>query len=151
MKLSNGFTKQERLCNNTQIDALFAHGNRHIASFPIRIVWRISNVEPNHEVSILISVPKRNLRHAVDRNRTKRQIREFYRLNSHSLRALMAARGQTLHLAFLFMDKRLWSTQSLNTKLTAVMSRLLESLKNQSQPQERSCNDEHKAEPIQST
>ncbi len=55
-------------------------------SFPLRAVWRINNVRKHGAViQFLISVPKKRLRHAVDRVKMRRRIREAYRLNRHLL------------------------------------------------------------------
>ena len=72
MKEGNTFSKQERLCGNKQVDRLFAQGNRQIAAFPVRLVWL--EVDDTRGIRLLISAPKRNFHHAVDRNRIKRQI-----------------------------------------------------------------------------
>ena len=120
------FTKQERLCGSKQIDRLFSEGNRQIAVFPIRLVWLLS---PDIKgVQILVSAPKRNFHHAVDRNRIKRQIREFYRTGSKPLKDAVSASGQGMALAFLFNDTRLWDTVKLVPKLQSAMDKLLEAL-----------------------
>lgn len=120
------FTKQERLCGSKPIDRLFSEGNRQIAVFPIRLVWLLS---PDIKgVQILVSAPKRNFHHAVDRNRIKRQIREFYRTSSAPLKDAVSASGQGMALAFLFNDTRLWDTVKLVPRLQSAMDKLLETL-----------------------
>ena len=52
----------------------------------------------------MVSVPKRCLKHAVDRNRVKRQVREAYRTNKH---LLQPKEGQALLIAFIWMDNQL--------------------------------------------
>ena len=74
----NIFPKSERLCSRKAIEALFAGGNRAFSAFPLRVVYKVTD-EPRTQV--LISVSKRHFKHAVDRNRAKRQIREAWRLN----------------------------------------------------------------------
>lgn len=76
-------------------------------------------------VQVLISAPKRNFKHAVDRNRVKRQIREFYRLNGMPLKELSASCGKGIALAFLFNDHRLWTTAELNPRLNTAFDRLV--------------------------
>ncbi len=98
---SNTFSKQERLCSSTQIDRLFSEGNRQISVFPVRLVWLLT--DDIKGIQVLISAPKRNFHHAVDRNRIKRQIREFYRTGSSSLKETVALKGKGLALAFLSM------------------------------------------------
>ena len=76
--------KRHKLCSLTDIDSLFANRSASSAiAYPLRAVW-----QPNPErkptdarVKILISVPKKRLRHAVDRVRIRRLVREAYRLN----------------------------------------------------------------------
>jgi ribonuclease P protein component len=121
---ANTFSKQERLCGQKLIDRLFTEGNRQISAFPIRLVWLLSDYSEFEGVRILISAPKRNFHHAVDRNRIKRQIREFYRTSSAPLKEAVASRNKGLALAFLFNDNKLWDTDKLQPKLQAVMDRL---------------------------
>lgn len=122
----NTFTKQERLCSSKLIDRLFSEGNRQIAVFPVRLVWLLSTEIEG--IQILVSAPKRNFHHAVDRNRIKRQIREFYRTSSAPLKAAVDAQGKGLALAFLFNDNKLWETVKLVPRLQSAMDKLTELL-----------------------
>ena len=123
---SNTFSKQERLCSSTLIDRLFSEGNRQISVFPIRIVWLL--MDDIEGIKVLISAPKRNFHHAVDRNRIKRQIREFYRTGSSSLKETVALKGKGLALAFLFNDNKLWESDKLDQRLFQAMEKLVETL-----------------------
>ena len=85
--MNDGLTKSERLTSRLVIDKLFAGGNASMAAFPLRIVFMqmekgnsenpdsSANSEKLPPVSILVSVPKKRFRHAVDRNRMKRLVR----------------------------------------------------------------------------
>ena len=108
------------------MDRLFSEGNRQISVFPIRLVWLLT--DDMDGVQILISVPKRNFHHAVDRNRIKRQIREFYRTSCVALKEAVAVRDKGLALAFLFNDTRIWDTVKLVPRLGSAMDRLVEAL-----------------------
>ena len=123
---SNTFSKQERLCGSTQIDRLFSEGNRQLSVFPVRIVWLLA--DDIEGIKVLISAPKRNFHHAVDRNRIKRQIREFYRTHSSSLKETVALKGKGLALAFLFNDNKLWESDKLDQRLLQAMEKLVETL-----------------------
>ncbi len=74
------FPKSERLCSKILIDELFASATaRRSGGFTVKYVRIHSDEAPTEMPKVLISVPKRFQRHAVDRNRTKRLIREVYR------------------------------------------------------------------------
>ena len=125
----NSFSKQERLYGTLKVNRLFTEGNRKIAVFPVKIVWLLTD-EPASGcgVRLLISVPKRNFHHAVDRNRIKRQIREFYRTSSAPLKKEVELQGRSLWIAILYTDSRLWSTHSLAPRLQTAMERLSKAL-----------------------
>ena len=76
--------KKQRLCSPTAIEALFARTpdvNSALA-YPLRAVWRHgSGRRSDAPLSFVIVVPKRRLRHAVDRVLMRRRIREAFRLN----------------------------------------------------------------------
>ena len=122
----NTFSKAERLCSSTLIDRLFSEGNRQISVFPIRLVWLLA--DDIEGIQVLISAPKRNFHHAVDRNRIKRQIREFYRTQSAPLKETVALKGKGLALAFLFNDNRLWESDKLDQRLSQALEKLVETL-----------------------
>lgn len=122
----NTFSKAERLCSSTLIDRLFSEGNRQISVFPVRLVWLLA--DDIEGIQVLISAPKRNFHHAVDRNRIKRQIREFYRTQSSTLKETVALKGKGLALAFLFNDNRLWESDKLDQRLAQALEKLIETL-----------------------
>lgn len=125
----NTFCKPERLCGSTQIDRLFREGNRQISVFPVRLVWLLA--DDIKGIQVLISAPKRNFHHAVDRNRIKRQIREFYRTSSAPLKEAVALKGQGMALAFLFNDTRLWDSSKLSERLQSAIGKLIAALSEQ--------------------
>lgn len=76
------FTREERLKSRKAIGSLFGKGGHSFVAYPLRVVWKESSpyLAAMSRVQVLISVPKRNFKTAVARNRIKRQIREAYRL-----------------------------------------------------------------------
>jgi len=129
MSGQNTFSKQERLCSSTLIDRLFSEGNRQISVFPVRLVWLLA--DDIEGIQVLISAPKRNFHHAVDRNRIKRQIREFYRTHSATLKETVASKGKGMMLAFLFNDNRIWDSDKLSERLVTALGKLEETLSEQ--------------------
>ena len=87
--------KKEKLCSVIAINQLFgsekkrksdpAVSDLHSAlAYPLRMVWRENpHRASDAPVQFLISVPKKRLRHAVDRVLMRRRIREAYRLSRH--------------------------------------------------------------------
>ncbi len=126
----NTFPKHERLCSRKAIEALFAGGNRAFSAFPLRVVYRHAS-----ELQILVSVSKRHFKHAVDRNRAKRQIREAWRLNRDILRASAtsdAAEGTpalpSIHLAFIWLSDEPQSSELVHRKMKNLLHRIQEDL-----------------------
>jgi ribonuclease P protein component len=98
------FKKEERLCNFNAIDTLFAKGQSFFI-YPFKIVWMDYETGCNSPAQILISVPKRNFKHAVDRNLLKRQIREAYRHQKNILYDYLSGKGRKCALAIVFTGK----------------------------------------------
>ena len=71
------FSKNERLCSKILIDRLIETGKSFNHS-PYRITW-LPIAESSAPIKVVISIPKRSFKKAVDRNRLKRQTREIYR------------------------------------------------------------------------
>ncbi len=67
------------LSDKEEIDLLFREGRR-ITVFPIKVVW-INRMPEEKGTKLLISVPKKGIKKAVDRNKIKRQLRDIYLKN----------------------------------------------------------------------
>ncbi|MCB0524599.1 MAG: ribonuclease P protein component [Saprospiraceae bacterium] len=98
------FSKAERLKSRKTIAALFRSGNSFVA-YPLRVVWSVSELGEPGFATVVISVPKRNFKTAVQRNRLKRQIREAYRLNKHLFYEHLSSQGKHVSMMISYIAK----------------------------------------------
>jgi len=96
------FQKTERLTGEIRIKGLFEKGE-FLLSYPFRIGYVVAP-QSDVPVKVVISVPKKRFKHAVDRNRIKRLIRESYRLNKKSLYEILKEKGYAIHLAVSYIS-----------------------------------------------
>lgn len=93
------FPKSEHLCLQRETEMVFAAGRKSCVAYPVRLVWHEVSAEAGKpRARVLLSVAKRRLRHAVDRNRAKRQLREAYRLNKEILAPMLDASPDKAYL-----------------------------------------------------
>ncbi len=101
--MSTRFPKKERLCSKKDIEVLFAAGTT-VRHGTISIKWFFRESRPAESATqVLIVVPKRHVRKAVDRNRIKRQLREIYRLNKNFWNAPESTSNKTLLLGVIYL------------------------------------------------
>lgn len=76
--------QQERLKSKKLIEKLYEEG-KSIKVFPLRMVYIQTEHTSKFPVQVGVSVPKRNFKSAVDRNRIKRLLRETYRKEKYTV------------------------------------------------------------------
>lgn len=122
----NAFPKSQRLCNHTLIDRMFEPGNSSsMTAYPMRLVLRLEDRDGSEEMQLLISVPKRCFKHAVDRNRIKRQIREAFRTNRSKL---TLPEGKKALLAVIWLDNKHRPTPVVTDKVINLLQRASEKI-----------------------
>lgn len=126
--MKNGFNKSQHLCGETTISQLFRDGKAFLV-FPLRVVYRVevrNEGDKRPPVRVLTSVPKKQFKHAVDRNRFKRLIRESYRLQQHELNEVLEAKGLVMDVAFTAVHNQLPEFDFLKGRMAKILSKLVE-------------------------
>ena len=123
------FRKQERIVSGKLIETLFGKGDsQSLAAYPLRAVYLQTERQEGHApVQILISVPKKRFKHAVDRNRVKRQVREAYRLHKQPLWEAIPDDKQ-LAIAFIWLSDKHCPTSEVEKRVVSLLRRIAEKL-----------------------
>lgn len=120
----NRFPKEERLSSKKLIEELFDKGSSSYLH-PFRLFFKPGGLPPDQKFpQLLVSVPKRNFKKAVDRNRIRRQIKEAYRINKKALFSEIGPDFTPPHLAILYTAKEKISFKKLEEKLILILKRL---------------------------
>ena len=115
------FPQSSRLRLRREINALFQSGRVHRV-FPFMVHVSTKPYEGS-AVRMAVSVPKRRIKKAVDRNRVKRLIREAFRLNAPRFWS-QPTYQQTMHLAIVFLGKEVPDFKTVSAKIILTLQRL---------------------------
>lgn len=130
-----GLSKSERIVSRSLVDKMFGGGSsRSMSAYPLRLVYMKMEQRDGAQAQILVSVPKKHFKHAVDRNRVKRQVREAYRHNKHVLLDVMKDReGEVVALAFIWQARVMITTGEVAEKMNVLLNRVAEKIKRDGQ------------------
>ncbi|WP_289692415.1 ribonuclease P protein component [uncultured Duncaniella sp.] len=135
--------KIEKLRSEIAIGQLFDRSNpaaQSVMAYPLRAVWtvnlsRLVAMETSSEISrrkvapcpqFLVSIPKKKLRHAVDRVQMRRRVREAYRLNRH-----LIPKDIPLDIAFIYVATEVLPYAEVLKGVTRILTRISKTLSDQ--------------------
>ncbi|WP_290144623.1 ribonuclease P protein component [Muribaculum intestinale] len=135
--------KIEKLRSEIAIGQLFDRSNpaaQSVMAYPLRAVWtvnlsRLAAMETSSETSrrkvapcpqFLVSIPKKKLRHAVDRVQMRRRVREAYRLNRH-----LIPKDIPLDIAFIYVATEVLPYAEVLKGVTRILTRISKTLPDQ--------------------
>ncbi|MDE6770782.1 MAG: ribonuclease P protein component [Muribaculaceae bacterium] len=137
--------KGEKLRHRSLVESLFREGHT-LYEFPLRLTWRSLTPEELEEsfrdhvpdridsLQMLITVPKKKRRHAVDRVLMRRRIREAYRLNRLALKEEMDSNPdvRTLGMAIIYLHDKNLPYSTIENKMKLLLNRLAAKLRGKS-------------------
>lgn len=131
MSAAERFTlsKEERICSKKLINELFTGNGRSMTAFPLRVVFMkrtIVNDQPR--AAMLVSVPKRYFKHAVDRNRVKRQVREAFRRNKSIITQNLTDDHEAVAMAFVWLTNEKYPSSEVENRMVRLLTRISECL-----------------------
>ena len=118
------FPKAEKLTGKKKIEELFQNGSSFFLH-PFLVKYLPTDEEVHR---ILISVSKKKIKRAVDRNLLKRRIRETYRLNKH----LIYDQPETFyHVGVIYQDTKVLAYSEIEDTLVILLKRLQDQMSNE--------------------
>lgn len=131
MSAAERFTlsKEERICSKKLINELFTGNGRSMTAFPLRVVFmKRTIVDDQPRAAMLVSVPKRYFKHAVDRNRVKRQVREAFRRNKSIITQNLTDDHESVAMAFVWLTDEKFPSSEVENRMVRLLTRISECL-----------------------
>lgn len=131
MSAAERFTlsKEERICSKKLINELFTGNGRSMTAFPLRVVFmKRTIVDDQPRAAMLVSVPKRYFKHAVDRNRVKRQVREAFRRNKSMITQNLTDDHESVAMAFVWLTDEKYPSSEVENRMVRLLTRISECL-----------------------
>lgn len=119
------FGKKYKLCSKIVIASIFEEGKQEKA-YPFVLRYIRTDLKTDTKFQIAISVPKRNFKRAVDRNRIKRVVREAVRKNKYILEEAISEEMQQFALFLIYTAQEEEPYQKIGDKIETLFLRLID-------------------------
>ena len=119
--MSSKFPKKEKLKSEILIRGIFEEG-KSITSYPLKLIYLDLKAPAKVKVQCGVTVPKRNFKSAVKRNRIKRLLRESYRLNKEQI--FNNIEGSFAFL-FLYLGKEMPQYEEVEKQMRVILKQFL--------------------------
>ncbi|TLF46532.1 ribonuclease P protein component [Maribacter aurantiacus] len=112
------FGKREKLKSQKRIGQLFTEG-KSLSSFPLKLIF-LEDAHQEVPIKAAVTVPKKNFKSAVHRNKIKRLLRESYRLNKGLV--FNNTQGNFAFL-FLYLGKEMPAFVDIESKMKSLLEK----------------------------
>ena len=120
------FNKKEKLKGKKAIENLFRSGHS-FTSPPFRLIYKEIK-EGSSPARMTVTVPKRLVKRAVDRNLIKRRTREAYRRNKTALYKKIIEKNLHFDILFIYQSEEVAAFNTIHNSVVALICRLTEKI-----------------------
>ena len=121
---SECFSKKDRLYKSSRIESLFLEGERLYES-PFKVIWDESD-SLDSIIKIAVSVPKKGLPKANQRNHIKRLVREAFRKQKSYFTEKLQFKNKAIILILIYTLPSILSFAEIEDKISVTLHRLLD-------------------------
>lgn len=121
------FPKSQRLKSRKHIAALFKEG-KSIKVYPFRLLWSEVDSLSTEQIQYTVSVPKRQFKRAVDRNRIKRVIKEAIRLEKFQILNCNIPTGKKVIFMVVFIGSKSPAGPKLKPLIQSLINQLIDAI-----------------------
>lgn len=131
--------KAEKICSQVQIDYLFKNSSS-IFEFPIKLNWCLIDASnkfwldvegsANPPIMCIFATSKKFFKRAVKRNKSKRILRECYRLNNHNLKNSLITRDKKMMASWSYVCKLEPNYAQMDRSMQIIINKCLKIIEN---------------------
>lgn len=118
------FPKSQRLSKREDFQQLI-HQGKSLFVYPYVCYYCIKENESPLDIKVAFSVSKKKFKRAVDRNRTKRLMREAYRKNKYLLYSALNKKELALSMIFIYVETKQLPYSLHNKKCIALINNII--------------------------
>ena len=131
---NNRLSRKFFLKHKTEIQCLFEKGTR-FSNNPIKIIYLIKRRSDSGGIKLFISIPKKQIAKANQRNLIKRRIKESVRINLNPLKQLCNETNLELFIGFVYYSNKIEEYNIIENKivlsLQSIYSNIINDEKNE--------------------
>lgn len=121
--MKNSFPKSKySLKSKNHINLLFETG-KFINNYPFRVLY-VFQKETTGDIKLLISVPKKRIKHSVHRNIVKRRIKEVFRHHKTKLESIIKQNNFSIQIAIVYTSSEIINSLIIEEKLIHSLDKL---------------------------
>lgn len=131
---NNRLSRKFFLKHKTEIQCLFEKGIR-FSNNPLKIIYFIKHGSDSCGIKLFISIPKKQIAKANQRNLIKRRIKESVRINLNPLKQLCSEANIELYIGFVYYSNKIEEYNIIENKivlsLQSIYSNIINDEKNE--------------------
>jgi ribonuclease P protein component len=131
IKKKYAFPKREKLCSRKEFTRLFMEGS-NVFTYPFKIQYLNESKKPaeNENIQVGVSVSKKNIKKAWQRNKVKRRIREAWRLNCVDYKEVLHKNELKVTLVIIYVGVEVLPYEKIESSIKQCIRKLFKTLDN---------------------